>query len=116
MTDKELQEYTRANWYRIDQNTREAIVQMLREELNMGSFKEQIEANPVDWSTKGMWHFGQGMQIRNLLREKGFADQDLPGVPYNIAPFGGDEKIEEMHNWDDFYTAAIEAAAGVIEV
>lgn len=107
MDDKRLQEETRNNWYSIDLEKRKAIVAMLRIELDMDSFRAVMEENPVGWSI-GWWHFSQGMGIRNLLREKGFKDQDLPEVEY---PDG-----YVACNWDDFYTAALEAAAGVIDV
>lgn len=107
MNDKQLTEFTRANWYRIDKEKREEIVAMLRKELNMDSFRRAMDADPHGWSTKSGWHMFGGMGIRNLLREKGFTDDQLPKVAY---PHG------EAQNWDDFYTAALEAAAGVIDV
>lgn len=117
MNNRKLTEWTRENWYRIDKAKREEIVAMLRKELNMDSFRIAMQKNPYGWPTKDMWHFGQGMQVRNLLREKGFTDDQLPPVPYEIALEGGGSKhIEEVRNWDDFYTAALEAAARVIDV
>lgn len=112
MKDKELTEFTRENWYRIDKAKREEIVAMLREELKMDSFRKVMEKNPHGWATEGGWHFMQGMGIRNLLREKGFPDGILPPVLYN----DDDGPADEVRNWDDFYTAALEAAAGVIDV
>jgi len=99
MDEEALTKWCRENWYKLDQSVREAIVAMLRKELKMDSFRKEMDKNPYGWCS-GYWHFGQGMAVRNLLREKGFSDNILP---------------EKCDTWDDVYTAALEAAAGVIE-
>lgn len=53
------------------------------------------------------WHFGGGMYVRNLLREHGFTDDQLP--PFD--EFYGEGT--DVRNWDDYYIACVEAAAGV---
>lgn len=56
---------------------------------------------------RNSWHHSGGMAVRNILREQGFKDVELP-------PF--DEYYGEgtdVRNWDDYYVACFEAAAGV---
>lgn len=73
-----------------------------------------------DWMPVG-WHFGQGMQVRNLLR----SDHKVPKVVRKAAPPIKDSELptlrefygdEACGNWDDFYQAALEAAAGLREI
>lgn len=63
---------------------------------------------PATWSA----HHGFGTGIRNLLRNEeygaGIKDDELPAAPY--------EDGETHKNWDDYYVAAIEAAAGLRDV
>lgn len=56
--------------------------------------REAYRDDPDEWWAQNGWHFSQGMQIRNLLRE-----------------VATDEEIGE--NMDDVYVDAIEVAAGV---
>lgn len=56
------------------------------------------------------WHHSGGMAVRNALRGEGFKDEELP-------PF--DEYYGEgtnVRNWDDYYVACFEAAAGIRDV
>lgn len=108
MNDKELQEFTRRNWYTLPEDFRKKVVEYLQTELDVKSYREAIDNDPDSWCLKDGWHMFGGMGIRNLLRENGFTDDKLTDVEYE----GGNK----YKNWDDFYTAAIEAACGVIEV
>jgi hypothetical protein len=68
-------------------------LEMLRTELTP-VFKEiraAFTAAPKDWYVS--YHFGWGMAVRNLLREKGFG-----------------EEYFKIHNLDDIYVALIEEA------
>jgi hypothetical protein len=69
---------------------------MLRTEL--ASVKDQVRAacaaDPEGWYTE--FHFGWGMAVRNLLREKNFG-----------------EDYFHVHNLDDIYVALIEEALGL---
>jgi hypothetical protein len=62
---------------------------------NLGAAKDEIRkayaADPKGWYTG--YHFGWGMAVRNLLREKGFG-----------------EKYFGVHNLDDIYVALVEEA------
>lgn len=51
------------------------------------------------------WHMFGGMAVRNYLRHKGFADDQLPALPELYG--------QNVSTWDDFYAQAIEAAAGL---
>lgn len=108
MNDKEVTEFCRRNWYTLDVDYRRLVVAMLQNKLDIESYQKAMADDPHGWSVKGGWYMFGGMGIRNLLREQGFIDSDLKPVEY---PDGG-----TYQNWDDYYTAALEAAAGVIEV
>lgn len=56
------------------------------------SIREAKAKNKECWWADGGWHFGQGVRIRNILREV-VTDQELP-----------------THNWDDYYIEVIEKA------
>ncbi len=94
------------NWDRVDPEFKKKVEDFLRGYLKEAapSFREAIAKNPDGWYA-GFWHFGQGMAIRNALRDAGFKDDMLPAVEYDV---GG--KMESMRNWDDYYVEAIEAA------
>ena len=71
-------------------------LEMLRQEL--ASVKDQIRAAytaaPTDWYVA--YHFGWGIAVRNLLREKGFG-----------------EDYFKIHNLDDIYVPLVEEAFGL---
>jgi hypothetical protein len=56
------------------------------------------------------WHHSGGMAVRNVLRSQGFVDAELP--PFD--QFYGEGT--DVRNWDDYYVACFEAAAGVRSV
>lgn len=58
----------------------------------------------VEGQTTYSGHMWWGMGIRNLLREAGVKDEDLPFAPYEIGQF---------QNLDDYYIQAVEAAVGL---
>lgn len=84
---------------------RKKVVDFLKDYLSAGrkSFQEAIAANPENWWAQGGWHFGQGMSIRNALRDAGFTDDKLPLIPTNQGEVS-------YGNWDDYYVEAIEEA------
>lgn len=59
--------------------------------------------DPEHWWT--LWHMGQGMSIRNLLREE-IRDDELPA---NV--WAGEQM--DVGNWDDYYIEVVEEAAGL---
>lgn len=73
-------------------------VNHLKNKLNATFFdgmKEEYDKDNNTWWAKGGWHFRQGMQIRNLLRNV-ITDDKLPSG-----------------NWDDYYILILEKAAGL---
>lgn len=65
----------------------------LRKDLNpvLSEIKNAYRMNPKEWWVG--YHFGWGMAVRNLLREKGFG-----------------EEYFEIHNLDDIYVLLVEEA------
>lgn len=58
------------------------------------------------------WHMGGGMAVRNLLRNNdtdSIPDAELP----DLSELYGEPPGSDIRNWDDFYVAAFEAAAGI---
>ena len=58
--------------------------------------RQEIRRAPFDWSTP--YHFWEGMQIRNALRQQGILDRELP-----------------TGNWDDYWVMAVEAALPLVQ-
>jgi len=74
----------------------EKAVAILKAEIpasTLALVKSEIRKRPLDWIAPV--HFGWGMTVRNLLRNKGLRDDLLPDK-----------------NWDDYYAAVIEIAVG----
>lgn len=94
MDRDELQQFSRDNWNRIPEAKRKMCLDHLRTEIPGESMKGLKE----HWQDPGFHMFGGGMWIRNTLRGV-MKDEELPGVMY---------EQHEMHNWDDFYMAAVE--------
>lgn len=71
-------------------------LKMLAEELVQAipEIKAAYAAAPKDWYVG--YHFGWGMSVRNLLREKGFGEGHF-----------------DVHNLDDIYVALVEEALGL---
>ncbi len=105
MTNRELHLKQWDNWVRIPDETRAMLRDHLRarcDEVLFHDVRVLSTANPDGWMVPH--HHFDGMKIRNILREV-VRDDALPGVEYQ----GG----TIAHNWDDFYVAAVEDAAGV---
>ncbi len=107
----------RADWATLPAYIQKRAVEAVDEFLNRRQgAKEMIraahEANPYDWYVRDLlglklddqaspripwpFHLRQGMAVRNALREAGLLDAALP-----------------KNNWDDYYIAALEIAAGI---
>lgn len=87
-------------WLELPEDFRTRVTTYLKENLSpefLNGIREAFKENPEGWWSRSGWHFGQGMSVRNLLRRRGFRDEQLP-----------------TGNWDDYYIQAIEDAAGVI--
>lgn len=89
-----------AKWAALPVDFRRQAVEILKSEMSETFFFELRGAAKEDpeWWAKHGWHFGQGMQIRNILRDNGLTDDYLPD-----------------QNWDDYYVQALEEAAGIID-
>lgn len=106
----DLRKHEDIAWAKLPYNIQCRAVRILREHLsdeyladirNMG-----IEKGVGNWLPL-FWHHSDGMAIRNLLREHGIRDAELPGLPevYDGEDYGG--------NWDDYYVQCLEAAVGL---
>lgn len=101
-------------WVRMPIPLREKAVNHLRSKLGE-SFLDDVRTLVAE-SDLGRWHppgfhFGQGMWIRNLLRQV-IPDSELPAMN----DIYGDDGPEPIQNWDDYYIPCIEAAAGLREI
>lgn len=74
-------------------------LEMLRTELApvIGDITRAYASDPTGWYVS--YHFGWGMNVRNLLREKGFG-----------------EEYFKVHNLDDIYIPLVEEALSLKEV
>jgi hypothetical protein len=83
----------------LDQQKVQAAVQMLRETLRtptQSDVRGQARSDPLDWSPQQ--HFGFGLHVRNLLRDRGFG-----------------EEFFEIHNLDDYWGPFVELAFGTVD-
>lgn len=123
---KGLQDWHEAAWELLPVESRRRAVTILRDVVPAEDFEACREAyaeHGPEWPSKepfsskidygdgntflNPWHHSGGMAVRNVLRKQGFKDVELP-------PF--DEYYGEgtdVRNWDDYYIACFEAAAGV---
>lgn len=78
------------------QSVKDPALAMLAEELKTAvpEIKKAYDADPTGWYTG--YHFGWGMAVRNLLRQKGYGEEY----------FG-------VHNLDDIYVALVVDALGL---
>lgn len=67
--------------------------------------EERWDPNLEGWPKTMSAHHGWGTAIRNVLRDAGIGDNQLPAAPY--------ENGQTHQNWDDYYIAAVEAAVGL---
>lgn len=79
-----------------------------RDEMN-ALMPEGTDLEEFGWPETQSAHHFFGMHFRNHLRDPergaGILDDDLPEAPY--------ENGQTHKNWDDYYVAVIEAAAGL---
>jgi len=97
--DDRLKAWCRANWNKIPELTRKDCIAHLKSKVP----EEVLER----WKKQGyeedmMFHFGAGMQVRNILRQR-LTDDELPEVIRDR-----DGKPYGSHNWDDYYTGALD--------
>jgi hypothetical protein len=101
-------EFNDAQWERLDPAFRERAVDVLREQFSdrdIEGLKKMYEEDPAEWWAQGEWHTYGGSDVRNVLREAGLLDTELPPDPESAAG-----------NWDSFYIPIVEAAIGVREM
>lgn len=98
----ELEAACYANWMRIPENTRRAVIDHVVTKVPvamMNVWKDQHSRNIRIGSNDLLFHMFLGMSIRNACRTV-LLDDDLPGVMY---PDG-----IEYKNWDDFYSGMLQ--------
>jgi hypothetical protein len=108
MNDKEFKEHHDKCWQQLPLEDKKKLVKYLQDTMDPEFFNDVrgLHAkNPIDWMTP--FHMFSGMAMRNHLRGC-MKDGELPAVDY------GDG--ESYSNWDDYYVAVIEAAAGVRDI
>jgi hypothetical protein len=98
MTDEEYAQHHEQKWAELSADFKVGAIKVLADELP-DDIKQEIRylhaKHGAHWIHEiPMGHFGFGMNVRNLLRSKGFTD----------AKAGG--------NLDDFYCQLLEAAVG----
>jgi hypothetical protein len=82
----------------LDEGLARRAVEFLKGEITekfRDGLKEAYEKDPDGWCHENLWHFRQGMAIRNMLRGV-VKDEELP-----------------TGNWDDYYVAVVEVAAWI---
>ena len=100
-----------ANWRRLYGPERAALVDHLRKAVLKFDDGNDVLARWAQQKRDGLrigsdefnFHFGNGMWVRNVLREL-LPDDCLPDVIYD----GG----KKFRNWDDFYHGALDELAG----
>lgn len=93
--DETLADYHTRKWAELDPEIKRRAVFLLKEEIApecLNEWRQLMEADPEHWPVEH--HFMAGMSFRNLLRKR-IVDRELP-----------------TGNWDDYWVAALEAAAG----
>ena len=95
LSDKEFIEFQNDKFEEIPTDILNKAVELLKNEITeitKKEIREDIKNNPLYWFAP--YHFGWGMAIRNLLRDKVCLDDKLPSG-----------------NWDDYYVQIIEIVA-----
>ena len=106
-----LDQHSEENWEQVDESRRKQAVQELQTWLTnvhpdvIERWKDQYRRGKQIGCDDPWFHFGQGSAIRNTLRNA-VPDDKLPWVEYP----GG----KRYKNWDDFYTAALREALGLV--
>lgn len=104
--ERTLNDWHEIAWAKLPYGMRRLAVSKLHDRLPLAFFDDVYrlahEHGLGEWQPPG-WHFGQGMAVRNVLREA-IQDDELPPFP----EYYGDD----VRNWDDYYVQCVEAAAG----
>jgi len=109
----EYNELNELAWSKLPTELRERAVNILLENFGDPFF---IEVSKLIWENglnnwiPEFWHFGQGMEVRNILRQPeiggpGIFDSELPPLPEYYG--------REISNWDDYYIQVLECAVGI---
>jgi hypothetical protein len=97
MEDREFAKYLDEKYEEIPKDFLAQCVEFLRNDMPQETKDEIIKAHQEKGSNWIVdYHFGWGMNIRNLLRSNGLTDDQLPDK-----------------NWDDYYAQVVEAAVGL---
>ena len=100
MTAEEYEKFHEDRWEELDVAFKSGAVAMLQHEfpkrLKRKILRSIAKHGKLEWIHAELQHFGWGMAVRNLLRDKGFLD--------NMTKTG---------NLDDYYVQLVEAAVGV---
>jgi len=94
MNNTEFREFHEEKYKELNDGVKQRAIRVIREEIPtivQDQIRMAILSDPDEWSVP--YHFGWGMGVRNLLREKGILDNELPSG-----------------NWDDYYVAVVEDA------
>jgi hypothetical protein len=92
LSDKEFQKFEGDRMVEMPTNILNKAIELLKKEIDaktQDEIRESIKDNPLYWFAP--YHFGWGMAIRNLLRDKVCLDNKLPSG-----------------TWDDYYVQIIE--------
>ena len=86
LSDKEFVEFQNDKFEEIPTDILNKAVDLLKSEINdttKEKIKEDIRDDPLYWFAP--YHFGWGMAIRNLLRDKICSDDKLPSGNWDLA-------------------------------
>lgn len=96
MTDQEQKEYYDKKLAEMPEDFLKQAIEVLEVELNDDVKRSIRDAWTKDPNWFAGYHFGWGMAIRNLLRQKGLDDTRLLD-----------------NNWDDYYHQVVEIVVGI---
>ncbi len=104
--EKELEDWSKANWAKIPEDKRLACLGVLQGFLPVeyiAELEQRVALGLAIMTISPRFHFGEGMQIRNMLRSV-LPDEQLPPVKQEHLA-----SAPEARNWDDFYIGALHA-------
>jgi hypothetical protein len=108
MDDQEFKIFHDKKWSELPQETRDKakrIILAYYKESALDQIRDMHAKDPIHWGSE--IHFGGGMGTRNLLRTGVIDNVDVgERILDSELPSG---------NWDDYYIAALEYAAGIRE-
>lgn len=107
MNDEEFQKLHDERWRELPVEIKERAKQIILayyEPSAIEQARNMHKADPVHWMAP--YHFNFGMGVRNLLRSGSLGEKQtgIDGISDSELP---------SKNWDDYYVAALEYAAGV---